>query len=163
MQRLQQVIMSLEQQLSNEKKLRIKAEVNLKGVMKQWKQVAQELSKQQTDAKPFYIVTDEYLKQLVEELRYDVRCFAETYFEDLPPQSWPQQPLREDGSLPARILPEDYEQYPVSPATAQSFLWRVLKKKVFDRYEWPADKSVGVDLYGISRFLKPGESLLFLL
>ncbi|KAI1362876.1 hypothetical protein F5Y08DRAFT_258000 [Xylaria arbuscula] len=154
-QRLQQTVTSLEQQLSNEKKLRIKAEVNLKGVMKQWKQVAQELSKQQTDAKPFHVVTDDHLKQLTEELRYDVRCFSETYFEDLPPQPWPQQPLQEDGSLPVRVLPEEYEQCPASPTVAQSFLWRVLVKRVFDRYEWPADRSVGIDLYGISKFLRP--------
>ncbi|KAI0521986.1 hypothetical protein F5B22DRAFT_512772 [Xylaria bambusicola] len=123
--------------------------------MKQWKQVAQELSKQQTEAKPFHAVTDDYLKQLVQELKYDVRCFAETYFEDLPSQPWPQQPQLEDGSVPLRVLPEAYEQYPISPALAQSFVWRILKNKIFERYEWPANKSVGIDLYGVSKFLEP--------
>ncbi|KAK5629009.1 hypothetical protein RRF57_004724 [Xylaria bambusicola] len=157
LQKLQETVVSLEQQLDIEKKLRTKTEINLKSVMKQWKQVAQELSKQQTEAKPFHTVTDEYLKQLVQELRYDVRCFAETYFDDLQWQPWPQQPQLEDGSVPLRVLPEAYEQCPTSPALAQSFVWRILKNKVFDRYEWPADKSVGIDLYGVAKFLKPGK------
>ncbi|KAI0453064.1 hypothetical protein F5B21DRAFT_526306 [Xylaria acuta] len=160
LQKLQETIMSLEQQLDTEKKLRIKAQNDFKSVMKQWKQVAQELSKQHTDAKPFHTVTDDYLKQLVEELRYDVRCFSESYFEDLSPQQpWPQQPRRADGYLPVRVLPEDYEQCPASPVLAQSFVWRVLKKWVFERYEWPAERSVGIDLYGVSKFLRPGISL----
>ncbi|KAI0904022.1 hypothetical protein F4823DRAFT_616446 [Ustulina deusta] len=155
LQKLQQTIVSLEQQLDTEKKLRLKAQNDFKSVLKQWKQVAQELSKQYTDAKPFNTVTDDYLKQLAGELRYDVRCFSEAYFEDLRPEPWPQQPPRTDGRLRSSILPEQYELCPVSPALAQSFLWRILKKRVFDHYEWPADQSVGVDLHRVSRFLRP--------
>ncbi|KAI1425004.1 hypothetical protein F5Y12DRAFT_749254 [Xylaria sp. FL1777] len=155
LQKLQQTIISLEQQLDTEKKLRVKAQSDFKSVVKQWKQVAQELSKQQSEAKSFHTVTDDYLKQLVGELRYDVRCFAELYFEDLPPQPWPQQPRRADGRSPTFMFPEEYEQCPASPVLAQSFIWRILNKRVFERYEWPADRSVGVDLYGVSRFLRP--------
>ncbi len=157
LQKLQQTIVSLEQQLDTEKKLRLKAQNDFKSVLKQWKQVAQELSKQYTDAKPFNTVTDDYLKQLAGELRYDVRCFSEAYFEDLRPEPWPQQPPRTDGRLRSSILPEQYELCPVSPALAQSFLWRILKKRVFDHYEWPADQSVGVDLHRVSRFLRPSK------
>ncbi|KAI0430722.1 hypothetical protein F5Y09DRAFT_307086 [Xylaria sp. FL1042] len=155
LQKLQQTIISLEQQLDTEKKLRIKAQADLKSVVKQWKQVAQELSKQHTEAKPFHTVTDDYLKQLAEEIRYDIRCFSESYFEDLAPQPWPQEPPRTDGRSPVCVFPEGYEQCPVSPVLAQSFVWRVLKRKVFGRYEWPADRAVGRDLFGVAAFLKP--------
>ncbi|KAJ2992966.1 hypothetical protein NUW58_g1991 [Xylaria curta] len=158
LQKLQQTIVSLEQKLETEKKLRIKAQTDFKSVVKQWKQVAQELSKQHTDAKLFHTVTDDYLKQLAEELRYDVRCFSEAYFEDLPPQSRLQSPPPPDGRSPLDILPERYEQCPACPALVQSFIWRVLKHRVFERYEWPANKFVGVDLHRVSEFLNPKGS-----
>ncbi|KAH8162686.1 hypothetical protein CIB48_g5552 [Xylaria polymorpha] len=156
---LQQKITSLEQDLDTEKKSRMKAQNDFKTVVKQWKQVAQELSQQQTDAKSFYTVTDSYLKQLAEEIRYDVRCFSQAYFEDLPPQRWPQQPLREEGRSPACTWPEGYEECPASPALAQSFIWRVLEKKVFGHYKWTADKSIGSHLSRVSTFLRPNSSL----
>lgn len=152
--------MSLEQQLDIEKKLRIKAQTDFKSVMRQWKQMAQELSKQHTDAKPFHTVTDDYLKQLAEELRYDVRCFSEAYFEDLPEQAWPPPPLRGDGRPSSSILPRQYELCPVSPALVQSFIWRVLSRRVFECYRWPADEYAGQDLRGISEFLNPRKSAI---
>ncbi|KAI0972385.1 hypothetical protein F4678DRAFT_59178 [Xylaria arbuscula] len=155
LQKLQQTIVSLEQQLDSEKRQRAKAQSDLKNVVKQWKQVAQELSKQHTEAKPFHTVTDDYLKQLVQELRYDVRCFSESYFEDLSPRPWPQEPARTDGRPPVCIWPEGYEKCPASPLIAQSFIWRILKRKVFERYEWPSDRAVGRDLDDLSAFLKP--------
>ncbi|KAI1170294.1 hypothetical protein F4777DRAFT_569795 [Nemania sp. FL0916] len=154
-QKLKQAVTSLEQQLDSEKKLRIKAQANLKGVMKEWKKLAQELDKQHTDVKPFQTVTDDYLKELAGELRYDIRCFSELFFEDLPPQPWPQQPPRVDSHSQTRILPELYDQCPSSPALAQSFIWRVLGRKVFEYYEWPVGRSVGTDMWSLSEFLRP--------
>ncbi|KAI0543986.1 hypothetical protein F4679DRAFT_566601 [Xylaria curta] len=148
---LQQEISSLKQQLDAEKELRIKAQTDLKGVRKQWKQLAQEqLSMQQTYSKPFHSVTDDYLNQKARELRYDVRCFAESYFEDLVPRRWPQQPQHL-----VRMLPEAYEQCLACPVLAESFVWQVLTTMVFDRFEWPISGDVRQPLRDISRYLRP--------
>ncbi|KAI1733569.1 hypothetical protein F4680DRAFT_441288 [Xylaria scruposa] len=155
LQELQQENSSLKQQLDAEKELRIKAQTDLKGVRKQWKQLAQEqLSMQQTYSKPFHSVTDDYLNQKARELRYDVRCFAESYFEDLVPQRWPQQPQ----NLSVRMLPEAYEQCLACPVLAQSFVWRVLTKMVFDHFEWPISGKARQPLRDISRYLRPTSS-----
>ncbi|KAI0532863.1 hypothetical protein GGR58DRAFT_147999 [Xylaria digitata] len=159
LQQLHQKIASLEQQLDEEKKLHIKTQNTLDLTRKEWKQVAHELSKQLSDTKPSHIVTDDYLKDLVEELRYDIRCFSEKYFGGLPLQPWPQSPEGRKGSL---VLPEQYGQCPVSPALAQSFIWRVLEKRVFGRYQWPADDEVGQGLYKLSKSLRPSKRAVLL-
>ncbi|KAI1197315.1 hypothetical protein F5X97DRAFT_302347 [Nemania serpens] len=149
-------IASLQQQLDTEMKLRIKAQDDFKKVSGRWKQIAQELGKLRSEAKPFHIVTDDYLKQLVAELRYDVRYFSESYFEGLPLQRWPQ---RNEGKPTTKdILPEEYRNCPVSAVLAQSFIWRLLKTKVFERYQWPANDNIGVGLNDISRYLRPNTS-----
>lgn len=148
-------IASLQQQLDTEMKLRIKAQDDFKKVSGRWKQIAQELGKLRSEAKPFHIVTDDYLKQLVAELRYDVRYFSESYFEGLPLQRWPQ---RNEGKPTTKdILPEEYRNCPVSAVLAQSFIWRLLKTKVFERYQWPANDNIGVGLNDISRYLRPSK------
>ncbi|GAW19091.1 hypothetical protein ANO14919_085750 [Xylariales sp. No.14919] len=154
-QQLHQKIASLERELDIERQLRMQAQDSLRRTRQQWKQMAQELTKHDTDAKPFHIVTDDYLKQLVEELRYDIRCFSEKYFEDLPPTPWPHF-SRRNGSFP---LPERYAQCPASPALAQSFIWRLLERRVFGRYQWPANERVSRGLYTVSKSLRPIRKL----
>ncbi|KAF2967284.1 hypothetical protein GQX73_g6251 [Xylaria multiplex] len=159
LKQLHEKIASLEQQLDAEKKLHVKTQNTLDLTRKEWKQVAHELSKRLSDTKPSHIVTDDYLKDLVEALRYDIRCFSEKYFEDLSPQPWPQLSGGRKGTL---VLPEKYAQCPASPALAQSFIWRVLEKRVFNRYQWPANDEVGQGLYKLSKSLSPSKHAVLL-
>ncbi|KAK9412834.1 putative PH domain-containing protein [Seiridium unicorne] len=152
-QESQDMIKNLEDRLVAETKLRTKAQNDLKSVSRQWKQVAHELSKQQTSAKSFHTVTDEYLKQQVGQLNYDIRTLAETYFDDLPPSLWPQASRQTDSPRP--ILPRHYDDCPASPTLAKSFVWRVLCKYIFNYFAWPTTTRVGEGLYDLTDHLEP--------
>lgn len=146
-------IKKLQEELDLVKEQYNKSQVDLKMAKRQWKQVAQELNKQRTSATAFHTVTDDYLKQQIGGLRYDIRCLAQSYFGKLQPQPWPV-PYDIEWAID---MPDEYRQCPASSEIAASFIWRVLSEKIFWEYRWPT-KGPGERLYHLERYLKPPES-----
>ncbi|KAH7324240.1 hypothetical protein B0I35DRAFT_423771 [Stachybotrys elegans] len=155
----QDEIKGLQEELSSAKGQFTKSQVDLRMARKQWKQAAQELNKQRTSAAAFHAVTDDYLKQQIGELRYDIRCLAERYFGNLPLRPWPTPHRQSHDTRQAIIMPNEYGQCPASAELAESFLWRVIGKKIFWKYQW-ATRYPGRGLLYLQDHLEPPEQVV---
>jgi hypothetical protein len=157
MQQMHHKVLALEQQLEQEKLLRLKAQSRLKAVTNEWKKMAELMNKHEADGNDSNSFTDNDLKDLIGGLKYNIRTLAELYFDRSPDQPWPRHPRHEDGRPAHNLMPQKYEFCPSSAVVAQSYLWRVMRAKVFGTAEW-AEK--GYELSRLQNFLRPSKSLL---
>lgn len=145
-------VSSLIDQLNDERKLRAEAETQLlqlkpklRAFQLKWKRTARELDELQSQALEFNQLTDEELKDMTTQLRYNIRNFALQYFSD------PPSPDRftPKGSKYDRYVPSNYKSYLEQPyhcpQLVEKFLWRVLVYDVFDRFLWAGDSALALD------------------
>ncbi|KAL3455941.1 hypothetical protein BJX64DRAFT_294551 [Aspergillus heterothallicus] len=128
---------------------------------KRWKAAARELDKARSQNQGFYQVTDNYLIDLTQQLRYNIRNFAIQYFGgelkngkptlESKPAYWdkymaPTTP----GSLDCEVLIMSSER---RPSVVQAFLWRFLAGHIFDQFRWAAENAI--TLRNLCRLLRP--------
>lgn len=153
---------SLTTQLNDEKKWRAKAENELlqvqnklKAIHFKWKKAASELDKVLSRTRAFNQVTDEELKEMALQLRYNIRNFAIQYFSEPSSRSLPVfRGNKYDDCMPehCELYLKQPEQYPL---LVEHFLWRVLADHVFDRFLWAGASSQGLnDLWDLFAYCK---------
>jgi hypothetical protein len=138
----------LQNSLEEERRIREEAEkelvqknIELDGIRKRWKQTARELDKFRVQGQGFYQVTDRYLIQLATQLRYNIRSFAIQYFEGDLHNEWREENTSFwDYMCDTTSGTKAYQAYLMSPSRCssiiQSFLWRVLKGRIFGKFRW---------------------------
>ncbi|KAF2682389.1 hypothetical protein K458DRAFT_307514 [Lentithecium fluviatile CBS 122367] len=115
-----------------------------KDIRQRWKQAARELDKvqRQGQGSGLYQITDNYLIDLITQLRYNIRSFSIQYFSErigkfvLPPKNADFHPHMV-ATMPDSEYLVELLRYPDWRAKAvQAFLWQVLVHRVFDRFKW---------------------------
>ncbi|KAJ4253887.1 hypothetical protein NW762_010285 [Fusarium torreyae] len=110
---------------------------------KLWKNTGKELNKFRANGQGFYQVTDEYLIELINHLRFVIRDFSIQFFDGrcLRNNQITYYSLRNykdhlEGSGSDRA----FSYYITSPANCyqlvQAFVWRVIVGEVFHKFEW---------------------------
>ncbi|KAF4982164.1 hypothetical protein FZEAL_2141 [Fusarium zealandicum] len=109
---------------------------------KAWKKAAGELNKLRAMGQGFYQITDQYLVDLITQLRFNIRDFAIQFFDGnaLKDKLQPEEPhyleylehttSEKDGYLPYLQSPEQCHQ------VIQAFIWKVLIEEVFNSFAW---------------------------
>lgn len=107
-----------------------------------WKKTAKELNKFRADSQGFYQITDEYLVEQISYLKIAIRDFSIQYFDG---KSAPKGVITETNPhywvhLKLSASERDLGRYLKSPKNChklvQAFLWRVIVKELFLRFEW---------------------------
>lgn len=135
-------IESLKKDLEQERQARIGAENDneqlssrLKSIQIKWKRAANELDQIRSKPRDFAPVTDEELKNMVTQLRYNIRSFAIQYFSDRPGHNTVENDPIFAGYI-RRHLKLCLKQPETYPALVQAFIWIVLLNQIFDRGRW---------------------------
>ncbi|KAM7207414.1 hypothetical protein V8F20_002294 [Naviculisporaceae sp. PSN 640] len=139
-----------------EKELEDKSAKNVE-IQKRCKEAARELNKMRSQQQGFHIVTDDYLVERTNSLRYSIQTFAIQYFEGEAPKfqrkrDMPQyfvgllewnQDLKADLSSPKRRAD-----------AIQAIVWSSLVELVFDNFLW-LPKTVGYSVTELCNILRP--------
>ncbi len=130
-----------------------------KDALRRWKQTARELNDFRSSAQGFYIVTDKYLIELAEGLRFNIQNFAIQYFEGNGPD---KIKFDETDFFKRYIEPvKDHDQFLQSPercsSLIQRFLWKVVALHIFDNFRWAGE--AGDAARKLATVLRPGTSL----
>ncbi|KAF5977538.1 hypothetical protein FBULB1_6470 [Fusarium bulbicola] len=96
----------------------IKKDQDVTKFRKLWKKAAMEHDKFRASGQGFYQITDEYLVELINHLRLNIRDLSIQYFDER----------------------KGYMRYLESPTRShevvQAFLWRVIVHEIFEKFEW---------------------------
>ncbi|KAI1214572.1 uncharacterized protein F4807DRAFT_403794 [Annulohypoxylon truncatum] len=154
------IIDTLTRELEKEHQARVQAEnetrqlnSKLKSIQIKWKRTANKLDQILSQSQGFSQVTDEELKEMALQLRYNIRNFAIQYFGD--PVGY-----RRAETYPDYVyyLPEYYELYLTRPenypTVVQAFLWDVLTYKIFNRFRWAGCMSSSFNTFWSRLFIR---------
>ncbi|KAF4947058.1 hypothetical protein FGADI_10688 [Fusarium gaditjirri] len=121
----------------------IKKDQDVTKFRKLWKKAAMEHDKFRASGQGFYQITDEYLVELINHLRLDIRDLSIQYFDGVAfkgDRFTAHKPsylrhldsttLERDGFL--RYVKSSTRSHEV----IQAFLWRVIVIEIFERFEW---------------------------
>ncbi|KAH7179029.1 uncharacterized protein B0J16DRAFT_386850 [Fusarium flagelliforme] len=129
-------------------------------VRRNWKKIAKELDKLRANSQGFYQITDAYLVDQINHLKISIRDFSIQYFDG---KSVPKGGMTETRPdywihLENSASDRDLNRYLKSPKDChklvQAFLWRVLIKQLFFKFEW-LGKDYCDEFYGVWRRLRP--------
>jgi hypothetical protein len=157
--------------LGKERELREEAEedvretqTELDEIRRYWKQTTRELDKLQRQGQQsgFYQITDNYLVQLINVLRYNIRNLAVQYFSEPVATAMGN----EDDASPLSVylrfanprtvirnsFLNDVEQ---RPKIIQAFLWKVLVTETSGKLRWAGRSSFS--LWNLQDALKPSK------
>ncbi|KAI1092294.1 hypothetical protein F5B19DRAFT_211544 [Rostrohypoxylon terebratum] len=132
-------IEALKQELEQERQacIRVENELNdkLESIKTKWKRAANELDQIRSKPRDFVPVTDEELKNMVTQLRYNIRSFAIQYFSDRPGYIRAEKDPVFAAYIP-RLLKSCLEQPETYPSLVQAFIWVVIETQIFNRGRW---------------------------
>lgn len=119
---------------------------DVKDFKSRWKKAAKELDGLRVQGQGFYQVTDNYLCDLIIQLRYKIRDFGIQYFsEELskcprfePNRVWKDYMVSTTRDRSYLDLVECSE---TRPSVIQAFLWRVIVQEVFCKFRWAGSAS----------------------
>ncbi|KAI0891530.1 hypothetical protein F4806DRAFT_482253 [Annulohypoxylon nitens] len=146
-----ETVNSLKQFLEQERQARIRVEdetrqlsSRLKSIQTKWKRTASELDQVQRQSRNCKPVTDEELKGMVRQLRYNIRSFAIQHFSDRAGYGQTETKLEFASYMPASEghyldRPENF------PPLVQVFVWKILMGQVFDCFRWAGSVSESFD------------------
>ncbi|KAM0240126.1 hypothetical protein ACHAP5_008046 [Fusarium lateritium] len=107
---------------------------------KLWKNTAKELNKFRANGQVFYQVTDEYLTELINHLRFIIRDFSIQYFDGRYLRADTTGCYRNNYAHHLKGIGPERHYYITSPTCCyqlvQAFVWRVIVKEVFNKFEW---------------------------
>lgn len=111
-------------------------------IQKRWKQAARELNKVRSQQQGFHVVTDDYLIECTNSLRYSIRTFAIQYYGGQPPKIQMRVEMHDYFLKLLDSVPNLMTDLlsPNGRADAiQAILWWLLADSVFDRFLWLHD------------------------
>ncbi len=158
-----ETVRSLETELKNEQARRAKTEEDLrhksteaKENLKRWRQTARELNDLRSQTQPHYIVTDEYLKDLALNLRYNIRTFAIQHFggELSKKLRWEKTGCWDTYMAPIKGCEKYLASAERSHSIIQAFIWGVIRGRIFDKFRWAGGSASPVR--GLCLLLRPG-------
>ncbi|KAI4693399.1 uncharacterized protein J4E88_001770 [Alternaria novae-zelandiae] len=121
-------------------------DADLRDIKSRWKQTAKELNGLRAQGQGFYQVTDNYLYDLITQLRYKVRDFGIQYFSEKLPKRSQFEPNRvwKENMVPT-TRDESYLDLvncsETRPSVIQAFMWRVIVQEVFCKFRWAGTAS----------------------
>ncbi|KAM7215781.1 hypothetical protein V8F06_008804 [Rhypophila decipiens] len=152
-----------ERSLEEERQSRQAAETYLKeksaesqDFQKRWKQTARELNKIRSQQQGFHLVTDDYLVERINSLRYAIQTFAIQFYGGKAPRF--QKPkmagyfvelLKSVANLESDLMSQDRRANAV-----QAIIWRELADHVFDKFQW-LSTAAGSPAYNLCNVLRP--------
>ncbi|KAF5589836.1 uncharacterized protein FSUBG_11038 [Fusarium subglutinans] len=108
-----------------------------------WKKAAMEHDKFRASGQGFYQITDEYLVELINHLRLNIRDLSIQYFDGIALKGdrfTVYQPHYFNHLNNTTLERKGYMRYLESPTRShevvQAFLWRVIVHEIFDKFEW---------------------------
>ncbi|KAI1088127.1 hypothetical protein F5B19DRAFT_472550 [Rostrohypoxylon terebratum] len=148
-----QVIVVADESLKQEQQLCAQAETKVRelesrlgNVTAKWKRTANELNKVISQTQVFKQITDEELKIMAEQLRYEISNFAHQYFSEsyeVKSKKSLRKPVYE------RYMPRMHglflSEKETCPLAIKAFMWKFLQDLVFDRFQWAGDASKPMD------------------
>jgi hypothetical protein len=159
----------LQTELDTERRLRAQLEsdltqrsIEVEETRKRWKQAAKQLNLARSQSQGFYQVTDQYLIDLTNQLRYDIRGFAIQFFEgEIRKKPKWQSTDYWDYILLATGYSTVHDNYLLSndrcPSLIQAFIWKFLFGRVFEHFRWLDPKVMGHPFWDLCRVLRPSE------
>ncbi|KAF5253505.1 hypothetical protein FANTH_1576 [Fusarium anthophilum] len=122
---------------------------------KLWKKAATEHDKFRASGQGFYQITDEYLVELINHLRLNIRDLSIQYFDGIAPKGDPLTVYQPHYFNHLNNTTKGYMRYLKSPTRShevvQAFLWRVIFHEIFEKFEW-----LGADTSDDFRHLRYG-------
>ncbi|KAM0212488.1 hypothetical protein ACHAQD_009789 [Fusarium lateritium] len=107
---------------------------------KLWKNTGRELNKFRANGQGFYQVTDEYLIELINHLRFIIRDFSIQYFDGRCLRTNTITYYKTHYAHHLKGIGSERSYYITSPTSCyqlvQAFVWRVVVKEVFNKFEW---------------------------
>jgi hypothetical protein len=124
-------------------------DADLKDIKSRWKQAAKELNGLRAQGRGFYQVTDNYLCDLITQLRYKIRDFGIQYFSE----KFSKRPkFVQNGVWKEYMVPTTRDERYLDlvncsetrPSVIQAFMWNLIFHEIFCKYKWAGPASLPV-------------------